>query len=116
LAEFCVALPHAQKISNGWTRLVMRRAMAGILPEEISWRSDKVDFFRSLIYGIVSTDETLLDAALRACQKAVENYVESEVLNTRFRRFLAKPMENDPSALWPVFSLGLWLDRSGLSS
>jgi asparagine synthase (glutamine-hydrolysing) len=116
LAEFCVALPHAQKISNGWTRLVLRRSMSGILPEEIRWRSDKVDFFGSLIYGIVNIDDALLDAVLRTCEKAVENYVDTAVLNARFRRFLAKPAETDPSALWPVFSLGLWLERSGLST
>jgi asparagine synthase (glutamine-hydrolysing) len=116
LAEFCVAIPQEQKISNGWTRLVMRRAMAGILPEEIRRRLDKVDFFPSLIHGIIGLESSLLEKAFRTCEKRLDDYVDTTGLNSRFRHFLADPMGGDPSALWPVFSLGLWLDRTSLSS
>ena len=37
--EFCLALPAEQKIQRGWTRLIMRRALSGILPAEVHWRS-----------------------------------------------------------------------------
>lgn len=32
LMEFCLALPLEQKLKNGWTRVILRRAMKGILP------------------------------------------------------------------------------------
>ena len=41
LIEFCLAIPDSEKLSGGWPRLVFRRAMEGILPPEIQWRSDK---------------------------------------------------------------------------
>jgi asparagine synthase (glutamine-hydrolysing) len=41
LIDFCVGLPDSEKLSDGWPRLVFRRAMEGILPAEIQWRSDK---------------------------------------------------------------------------
>jgi asparagine synthase (glutamine-hydrolysing) len=116
LAEFCVAIPHDQKISNGWTRLVMRRAMSGILPEGIRWRTDKVDFFPSLIHGIVGLERGFLEALFKDCQERVADFVDIRELEARFRQFLAEPMAGDPSALWPVISLGLWLHRSSLSS
>src|ERR671939_805838 len=31
LLEFCLALPPEQKLHDGWNRMVMRRAMGGIL-------------------------------------------------------------------------------------
>jgi asparagine synthase (glutamine-hydrolysing) len=36
--EYCVAIPWTQKISNGWTKHIARRAMIGLLPEEVIWR------------------------------------------------------------------------------
>jgi asparagine synthase (glutamine-hydrolysing) len=36
--EYCVAIPWTQKISNGWTKHIARRAMIGLLPKEVIWR------------------------------------------------------------------------------
>lgn len=41
LIEFCVSVPAEQKFAGGWTRLIMRRAMAGVLPQSIQWRGTK---------------------------------------------------------------------------
>ena len=114
LVEFCVAIPHRQKISNGWTRLVMRRAMDGILPEEIQWRVGKVDFTPSILHAIINVERSLLDDVLRQCQKALDTYTDPQALAVRFKCFLSNPTAYDPSPLWPVLALGLWLDRSGL--
>jgi asparagine synthase (glutamine-hydrolysing) len=44
LVEFCLALPDQFKISNGWTKYLLRFAMKDVLPEEITWRKDKIGF------------------------------------------------------------------------
>ncbi len=116
LAEFCVALPSGQKMSDGWTRLIMRRAMVGLLPEEIRRRPGKADFLGSYIHAIVTMNSALLETAFHDCQEAVKNYVDPQAFELRFRGLLARPMQSDPSFLWPVLSLGLWLNRSGLRS
>ena len=41
LIEFCLALPPEQKLHQGWSRIILRRAMTGILPREIQWRPGK---------------------------------------------------------------------------
>lgn len=43
LMEFCLSLPATQKLRDGWTRWVLRRAMEGILPLEVQWRKQKAD-------------------------------------------------------------------------
>src|SRR5262249_24298976 len=43
LVEFCLGLPREQKIGEGWTRLILRRAMTGVVPPAIQWRVDKSD-------------------------------------------------------------------------
>ncbi len=44
LAEFLAALPADYKIHNGWTKYIARCAFAGKLPDEITWRRDKMGF------------------------------------------------------------------------
>src|SRR2546425_255849 len=38
IAEFCLALPPEQKLRGGWTRVVMRRALAHLVPNQVQWR------------------------------------------------------------------------------
>ncbi|RAK42166.1 UNVERIFIED_ORG: asparagine synthase (glutamine-hydrolysing) [Chitinophaga ginsengisegetis] len=42
--EFVFSLPAAFKISNGWTKYLMRLAFKDILPNEITWRKDKIGY------------------------------------------------------------------------
>ncbi|MCK6640130.1 MAG: asparagine synthase (glutamine-hydrolyzing) [Bacteroidia bacterium] len=44
LVEFCISLPDHFKISNGWTKRLLRDTYAKLLPEDICWRKDKVGF------------------------------------------------------------------------
>lgn len=44
LAEYLAALPADYKIHNGWTKHIARSAFAGKLPDEITWRRDKMGF------------------------------------------------------------------------
>lgn len=62
LVEFCLSLPVEQKRQNGWGRLVMRRAMAGLLPDPVRWRREKVDFLSNALRGLVN-DRGVLDSA-----------------------------------------------------
>ena len=39
--EFCLSLPPEQLQSGGWPKLILRRAMRGILPEDVLWRRGK---------------------------------------------------------------------------
>ncbi len=41
VVEYAFSLPTSQKIRNGWTKWILRQAMAGILPETIRWRRGK---------------------------------------------------------------------------
>jgi asparagine synthase (glutamine-hydrolysing) len=44
IIEFCLKIPPAQFVRNGWRRSLMRRAMEGVLPAKIQWRSTKHPF------------------------------------------------------------------------
>jgi asparagine synthase (glutamine-hydrolysing) len=44
VVEFAVSLPGEEKWSRGWPRVLLRRALAGVLPDEVAWRTGKYDF------------------------------------------------------------------------
>jgi asparagine synthase (glutamine-hydrolysing) len=44
LVEFLFSLPSEFKIHDGWTKYVMRKAFEPILPNEITWRVDKIGY------------------------------------------------------------------------
>ncbi|MFL5774527.1 MAG: asparagine synthase (glutamine-hydrolyzing) [Flavisolibacter sp.] len=44
LVEFLFTLPSEMKIRNGWTKWLLRETVKGQLPEEITWRKDKIGF------------------------------------------------------------------------
>lgn len=49
LVEFCFSLPFTEKISAGWTKSLLRRSMAELLPPEILARRLKVGFGSPLV-------------------------------------------------------------------
>ena len=44
VVEFCFSLPYSEKMGAGWTKLLLRRATAGLLPEPVRWRRHKQGF------------------------------------------------------------------------
>ena len=44
IVEFCFSLPYSDKIGEGWTKLLLRQATAGLLPEGVRWRRHKQGF------------------------------------------------------------------------
>jgi len=52
LLQFCCSLPSQQRSNGNWSKVIMRRAMEGILPDDLRWRRGKShlgpDFTRAL--------------------------------------------------------------------
>ncbi|MCC6760898.1 MAG: asparagine synthase (glutamine-hydrolyzing) [Chitinophagaceae bacterium] len=44
LVEWAVQLPHQQKLHNGWSKYILRKAMQANVPAAIAWRKGKIGF------------------------------------------------------------------------
>jgi asparagine synthase (glutamine-hydrolysing) len=44
LVEFAFGLPSSFKINSGWTKYLLRKSFESILPNEITWRKDKIGY------------------------------------------------------------------------
>ena len=53
LIEYCLSLPSEQKLGRGYSRLVLRNGLAGVLPEKIKWRGGKSNLNPSFAKGLL---------------------------------------------------------------
>ena len=116
--EFCLALPFEQKLRQGWSRAIFRRAMENILPPKVQWRMDKGNLSVNLRRRLLEERETL-DAVILHDPSVIEAYVDVPALRAAYRRYLSQPMrsisEEDLFTIFLSVNLALWLPQSGLS-
>lgn len=116
LVEFCFALPSAQKLSAGWDRIILRRALQGIIPEEIAWRRGSSNLLGYVIRGLTTTDRALLESEMFKESGELSEYVDLKALQGFYRQYLAGEKSADVFCMiWRAVSLGLWLRQTGLS-
>jgi asparagine synthase (glutamine-hydrolysing) len=107
LVEFMLAVPFDQKLRPGETRSVMRRAMAGILPEKIRLRKTKGGadeaLFRALAREWSTIDEMFVNS--RACMRG---YVEPHLLREELEK-ARLGLSSQTYVLWKTVALEFWL-------
>jgi asparagine synthase (glutamine-hydrolysing) len=112
MVEFCLALPADAKLSDGWPRMILRRAMEGILPKQVQWRKDKLNFLPHLVEGMLAHHRSMLDHILLEDAEDMRGYVDLEAVVAAYRRMVQKPEAAsyaDVHAVWRTVVLALWL-------
>ena len=115
LMEFCLAIPPEQRLTGGYGRVVMRRALAGLLPEKVRWRYSKGNYSHTFTYGLLAQDRRLLEEAILTNSHLVEKYVDTNELRRTYHRFLIRAAPEDASFLVRVAYLVSWLRKEGLT-
>jgi len=109
LVEFCLALPAKQKLHQGWGRMILRRALTGILPEEIQWRGGKTTNRAAVTAGLLAFEKKLFDEIIVKNPESIETYVDIETLRTTYFRYLSQRDSRDEMRVWQAVILGLWM-------
>jgi asparagine synthase (glutamine-hydrolysing) len=126
LVEFCLALPSEQKLNQGWTRLVFRRAMAHILPEDVQWRRDKSNHHPFLLWALFgASNREFIQETLRRDAARLGDYVDLVALRAAYERNASRDNHRsaesarttqDALRVWRVVLLARWLGQEGLPS
>lgn len=113
LVEFCLTLPVRQKIRDGWTRVLQREAMRGVLPEALRTRPDKsnleYNFNTSLSHG-----ESRLTQAIQSLDgvdghgERREIYWNASVVKAALARYRQLPKASDALLLYLLSSFSAW--------
>lgn len=112
LAEYCLSLPADQKLADGYSRMVARRAMAGIMPEAVRWRPGKGAPGLHVVPALRANRSSLTEFFERDAE-AVETWVDADDLRSICRRLTAGHAVEFKSVvrLWSAVALGRWLRR-----
>ncbi len=112
LVEFCLSLPPEQKIRQGWTRMIMRQGLKGILPPEIEWRGGKSNLGPNFSHGLFTFERQRIKSLLDENSESIAHYADLKVLREAYERFLTRQASGDEEMhLWKVLTLGLWLEK-----
>lgn len=115
LVEFCLALPPEQKLSQGWSRIILRRAMADDLPERVRWRKSKGDQSHSWARSLLAFDRGLLKSTILEDSYLIEPYVDMDVLRETYQRFASECSLTDYHRLVTAANLASWLRQTKLA-
>lgn len=118
LVEFIYATNFQEKIKNGETKYILRRAMRNTLPEKILNRQDKIGF---------STPEAiwLKDKRMKELINSVifsKDFNKNIFYNTKYIQTLAKNINNLPltsnisvsKKFWQILNIELWMKEFNL--
>lgn len=115
LVEFCLALPVGQKLRHGWTRAVLRRALAGVLPDAIRCRGGKTDLNPLFNRGLRIFEQERLEDVIVRNPGRLEEHVDVPALRETYHRFVRAGAEEDAHIVWVAATLGLWLRHAELT-
>jgi asparagine synthase (glutamine-hydrolysing) len=112
LVEYCISLPADQKLADGYSRIVARRAMEGIVPPEIQWRAGKGKPGLHILPALRASRSVLDDLFVRD-PSMLAPYVDIDVLRKTYADFLDARTGDFTLAirLWSAAILGQWLRR-----
>lgn len=112
LVELCLSLPGDQKLRHGWTRSILRRALAGVLPEEVRQRAGKANLAPPFVRALATADRAALQAVV-SDPGALGEWVDPSVLAGLWHQARAGGSERDWFALWRVAVASRWLAHHG---
>ncbi|MDB4599612.1 asparagine synthase (glutamine-hydrolyzing) [Alphaproteobacteria bacterium] len=106
LVEFCYNLPVDAKISDGWTKRILRSSMMDILPKAIVWRVNKFGF-----------EAPQSDWVERHQTKMLSTIKASKLLKMSLRNEQSvNKISKNQDVMWKLYIIALWEEEFNVSS
>jgi len=113
LIEFSLGIPIEQSFNNGWSRIIMRRAMDDIVDKKIQWRSNKASLSAQRRFLYFKKSFEILKNLLKESGK-FSDYIDINILNNLITN-KDRLTYNEFSSVVNVAHLNLWFKlRYGL--
>jgi asparagine synthase (glutamine-hydrolysing) len=113
IMEFGLSLPLEHKLSDGWTKRLLRLVAEPLLPPEIVWRKDKTGHFTATTDWLIDRGgETLKNCLTRTSPVFTQGILDTTPVLNRWNAF----WERRPSGLSvrqviSILTLNLWLKK-----
>jgi asparagine synthase (glutamine-hydrolysing) len=110
LVEYIASLPLDQKIRNGVTKIALRRAVKGIIPESIRCRMDKMGFVTPEEVWMKETLRPFVLAVLSSDSFRARSYWNADAVMNNYQTFLDGKSAYSPE-VWRIVCTELWLHK-----
>ena len=110
IVELMFSLPFNEKIHDGWTKSLLRRATKSVLPEHVRLRRHKLGYpaplntmFRNSVES-ANIRSNLLDG-----EGVRQGWFDRKILERKLLTRLQPNGANNPEVLWRLLSTEFWL-------
>ncbi len=107
VVAFCLMLPGEQKLGSGWPKIILRRAMAGRLPDAVRWRLGKEHLGWVFTTALVNKTRPRIHGQIEVNWELVKPYVDMD----RVRKVCAAYFDRGDLAQYEIAHLAIWLRR-----
>ena len=117
LIEFCLAIPTEQKVSNGWDRFILRKAMSNIVPSEVQWRNNKGNLGYNFDKSLMKYNKEFLENIIFSNTDLIKEYIDTEKLNKIYNqcyKLKQTDQSDDPIYIWNAVNFAFWLHENFL--
>lgn len=111
LVEFCLDLPWQLKTHRGWTKMILRKVMEPVLPQEVTWGDEKKHPNWALSLKLLKTQERFFKDVLDTERQHIDNYIDINRLNSACNEFFVQNMDKRTNFIWDAIGLAFWLRR-----
>ena len=117
LVEFCLALPREQKVSHGWSKILLRQAMAGLLPDQVRWRPGWEHLGDDFSAALLGLEHALLKHVVQGVSDDsgdmidLSEYVDGVALRQAYQRYVSCGSFEAGEKVWQAVTLASWLRR-----
>jgi len=105
LVEFIFGLPLDQKMRNGWSKVILRNSMKGIIPENIRLRRDKIGFAYPQLDWLRQTQDKV-KSLLTSGNTLTKDYLSIEWIASNLSYCLSQDDMID--IVWRWINLEIW--------
>ncbi|HPO90025.1 MAG TPA: asparagine synthase (glutamine-hydrolyzing) [Victivallales bacterium] len=110
LVEFCLKLPSELKISDGYSKKILRKAAEKVIPAKIAKRTDKQGYSSPVAQWAKSG---LRDFFRKNLAKFADlPFVNGKLAQGQFEKYLAGKANFDP-VIWRIITTGIWIEKFG---
>jgi len=111
LVEFCFSLPSDYKLGGGLTKLMLRLAMQGILPEKIRMRTDKMGFVTPEDQWLRTSARERLVELFTSPQFKARGIFNGDYVASEFLKTHVTEGKNMATSVWRIASVEYWFRK-----
>jgi asparagine synthase (glutamine-hydrolysing) len=104
LARLFLGIPAKHRLGAGFERILYRRALAGLIPDDLRWRRSKANM-------IVAITEAIHRHLPPLDAEPLSEFVDVDAARRLHARFREAPTDEDAASIWSILTLASWLRR-----